>query len=147
MLRKDSLSLFMTIRAAITSLLIRGCMKYSYQIFLLTSGLLILMTLKEPSSFQNRPNSKKQMMEEVAGDHRRFHVEYKIQNDRERKIADILWLKKVARLSLELGVSGFNILEEQINPHSVEGVIELEEDRMSADYDSYEILELNLPEL
>lgn len=123
-------------------------MKYSYQIFLLTTGLLILMVMKEPSLFQNFPVSQRQMMEEVVETKKgRFEIRFEIHNPKESEIADILWLKKAARFSLNKGVTGFNVLEERITPFAVEGIIELESDRMEADYDSYEILELELPEI
>ena len=123
-------------------------MKYSYQIFLLTTGLLILMVMKEPSLFQNFHVSQRQMMEEVVETKKgRFEIRFEIHNPKESEIADILWLKKAARFSHNKGVTGFNVLEERITPFAVEGIIELESDRMEADYDSYEILELELPEI
>jgi hypothetical protein len=126
----------------------RGAMKYSYQIFLLTTGLLILMVMKEPSLFQNFPVSKRQMMEEIVENKKgRYQIRFEIHNPKESEIADILWLQKVARFTLNQGVTGFNVLEEKITPFAVEGVIEFEPDRMEADYDSYEILELELPEI
>lgn len=120
-------------------------MKYSNQIFLLTTGLLILMVMREPVSYQNMPSNHKQMMEDTSTSARRFRIRYEILNPKESPVADILWLKKVARFTLKKGFNGFNILEEIIKPHSVEGIIELEADRMKADYDSYEILDLELP--
>ena len=87
------------------------------------------------------------MMEEPIESGERYKIRYDIRNEKENEIADILWLRKVAKFCIKRGIPGFNIIEESINENFVEGVIEFEEDRMKAQYDSYEILELELPEL
>ena len=103
--------------------------------------------MKEPSAFQNIPNRQKQMMEEIPiAESNRFRIRYKIHSSKETPIADILWLRKAAKFALKKGFNGFNIVEEEIKNEAIEGVIELEADRMKADFDSHEILDLELPE-
>ena len=105
-----------------------------------------MMLMKAPASFQNRANSQIQMMEAPTESKiKRYLIQYDILDPSQTHIADILWLKKVARFALKKGFHGFNILEEKVKPQGVEGIIELESDNMNADYNCYEILQLEIP--
>lgn len=86
-----------------------------------------------------------------------FRVVYRARSMQENSIADILWLKKAAAVALDAGVPHFNVRNRKTTREFnrrlqrrlsvVEGTIELDNDPMSADYDSHEILSLVLPEV
>ena len=76
---------------------------------------------------------------------------------KENSVADILWLKKAAEVALDAGIPHFNVRKKKITRefnqkiqrrmNVVEGVIVLDNDPMSAEYDANEILSLVLPEM
>lgn len=77
-------------------------------------------------------------------------------NDRieDEPIADIIWLKRAAEVALENGSPYFHVIEQnttkEFNPELnmnltlIEGIIELNQDPMSAEYDAHVISELEL---
>jgi len=86
-----------------------------------------------------------------------YKVIYRAPGMKENSVADILWLKKAAEVALDAGIPHFNVREKKIarefnkkiqrRMNVVEGVIELDNDPMSAEYDAHEILSLVLPEM
>lgn len=86
-----------------------------------------------------------------------YRVTYRPSGTRENSVADILWLKKAAGVAMDAGIPHFNVKKKKIsrvfNPklqrqmNFVDGVIELDNDPMKAEYDANEILSLVLPEL
>lgn len=85
-----------------------------------------------------------------------YHIVYRASTPREDSVADIMWMRKAAETALDAGVPHFNVrnkkLTREFNSHMhrrlnvVEGVIELDNDPMRAEYDANEILSLVLPE-
>ncbi len=90
-------------------------------------------------------------------DGEKYRVVYRAPGMRESSVADILWLKKAAEIAMDAGVPHFNVRQKKITRelnrkvqrrlNVVEGVIELDNDPMSAEYDAQEILALVLPEM
>lgn len=86
-----------------------------------------------------------------------YWVTYRATRMKENSITDILWLKKAAEVALDAGVPHFNVREKKIarkydrktqrRMNVIEGIIELDNDPMSAEYDANEIQSLVLPEL
>lgn len=114
--------------------------------------LFLIPNMKRDNHFNNV-----EQQEEIgilSENNQRIEVIYEVQNPNEEPMADILWIKKAAKTSLESGTPYFNIIESKIkkrfvNKHQtqlpvIEGTIELEDDPMKADYDAYEIEDLNL---
>lgn len=94
------------------------------------------------------------VFDDLAGE--KYRVVYRAPGMRESSVADILWLKKAAEIAMDAGVPHFNVRQKKMSQEFnrkvqrrlsvVEGVIELDNDPMSAEYDAQEILALVLPE-
>lgn len=111
---------------------------------------------------QQETRQEEVMQEEVAAevDHNyageTYRVVYKAPGAKESSMADIIWLKKAAEVAMDAGIPHFNVRKKTVSKkfHSrahrsltvVEGVIELDNDPMRAEYDANEILSLVLPE-
>ncbi len=95
------------------------------------------------------------VFEDLAGE--KYKVVYRAPGMRESSVADILWLKKAAEIAMDAGVPHFNVRQKKMSQEFnrkvqrrlsvVEGVIELDNDPMSAEYDAQEIIALVLPEI
>lgn len=95
------------------------------------------------------------VFEDLTGEN--YRVVYKAPGMRESSVADILWLKKAAEVAMDAGIPHFNVKKKKISKEFnrkaqrrltvVDGVIELDNDPMSAEYDAQEILSLVLPEM
>ncbi len=85
-----------------------------------------------------------------------YRIVYSAPAAKENSMADIIWLKKAAQVALDAGIPHFNVRKKQVSKKFnakahrslsvVEGVIELDNDPMHAEYDANEILSLVLPE-
>jgi hypothetical protein len=72
----------------------------------------------------------------------------------EEEIADIMWLKKAAEATLNKGYSYFNIVDQEISREffsehnmllsEIDGIIRMEEDPMTAEYNAHDISNLAL---
>lgn len=86
-----------------------------------------------------------------------YKISLTTQKPSENEIADILWMKKAAEIAQAEGIPYFNVLEQKSYPSfseafgedliTVEGIIQLDEDSMEAEYDAQEITALVLPEI
>ncbi|MFL5784799.1 MAG: hypothetical protein ACJ76H_09335 [Bacteriovoracaceae bacterium] len=103
-----------------------------------------------------RQEQQAEAEEFIAGPGESYKVVFRAGNNREDSVADILWLKKAAEVAIDAGIPHFNVTKKKQtrefnrNVHRrlnvVEGVIELDNDPMKAEYDANEILSLVLPE-
>lgn len=112
-----------------------------------------------PSSEIQREEAREEQVaepfDEDAGE--RYRVLFRSSSMKENEVADILWLKKAAEVALDAGIPHFNVKERKITKQLnrklhrrmsvVEGVIELDNDPMSAEHNAHEILSLVLPEM
>ena len=118
------------------------------------------LTAKRDQQQRQEARQEEVANEEVAfheGNGERYTVIYRAPGMKENPVADILWLKKAAEVALDAGIPHFNVREKKITRefnhriqrrlNVVEGVIELDNDPMSAEYDAHEILSLVLPEI
>ena len=117
-------------------------MRVLHVFFLLFVGGLIFLVSKP----RNEPRQAEEAApyEQVSRD--TFRITLEIESEKDRPVADILWFQKAARVALEQRQQWFNVLEQKISDHFVEGVIQLEPDPMKAEYDAHEILSLQLEE-
>ncbi len=83
---------------------------------------------------------------EEAGKNR-FRIAYDMPTVTDEPLADIIWMKKAAEVAVKNENPYFNVTEQTYREEEVEGVIELMEDPMKAEYDANEILSLVVPEL
>jgi hypothetical protein len=96
-----------------------------------------------------------EIFDDGAGE--KYHVLYRATGMKENAVADILWLKKAAEIAMDAGIPHFNVRKKKMTKefnrkvhrrmNVVEGVIELDNDPMEAEYDANEIMSLVLPEL
>lgn len=110
---------------------------------------------KEKTAFE-REAQEEAPMEEVLEEPNTYKVVYEVKNPSEENIADIIWMKKAAEVAQDAGIPYFNVLEQKIrkkfsSKHKkdlsvVEGVIELDNDPMRAEFDAAEIESLVLTE-
>ncbi len=125
---------------------------------------LILFFLIQPLTVAREKMGRKEVrQEEVASeediaqmDGENYRIVYHAPGIKENSVADILWLKKAARVAMDAGIPHFNVKQKSISKefnrrisrqlNVVEGVIELDNDPMNAEYDALEILSLVLPE-
>lgn len=111
--------------------------------------------IRKEETRQEQVAEAEEIFDVAAGES--YRVVYRSPGMRENSVADILWLKKAAEVAMDAGVPYFNVKERKItkefNPkmqrrlNVVEGVIVLDNDPMSAEYDAQEILSLVLPEI
>ena len=104
---------------------------------------------------QEQVAEAEEVFEDLTG--QSYHVVYRAPGMRENSVADILWLKKAAEIAMDAGIPHFNVKKKKITRefnrrlhrrlNVVDGVIELDNDPMKAEYDAQEILSLVLPEI
>jgi Na+-transporting methylmalonyl-CoA/oxaloacetate decarboxylase gamma subunit len=78
-----------------------------------------------------------------------FKITYESKNPSEEAVADIIWMKKAAETARDAGIPYFNVLKQKIKKRYVskyktelsvvEGIIQLDNDPMRAEYDANEI--------
>lgn len=119
--------------------------------FLLLTAFTLLFVIGRPQKKQQetRPSTIRseafERQEEQAPEE--LQVTFEAKNAEDAEIADILWLRKAARLAMDMGNPYFNVLQQNRDQEMVvDGIIRLEEDPMSAEYDANEILDLALPQ-
>jgi hypothetical protein len=105
--------------------------------------------LMEKEAQEEDPNQE--MMETNT-----YKISYEAKSPKEEPIADIIWMKKAAKVATEAGVPYFNVVKQTVRKKFVEkfkmelsvveGVIELDNDPMKAEYDAEEIESLVLRE-
>ncbi len=108
------------------------------------------------AGFAERPHEIREAQEEETvndltplGITNSFRIRFEVQRPEDASIADILWMKKAAAVAIDAGVPYFNVREQKIRTRYdlqlkqelpvVEGVIDLDEDPMRAEYDAVEI--------
>lgn len=126
-------------------------MKLAQFMIVIVAALMFLIPTmwKENTAFE-REEQEEAPMEELLGEQEdTFKVTYEVQTPEEENVADIYWMKEAARVAQEAGVPYFNILEQKLSKKFVEeynrdltvveGVIQLDNDPMRAEYDAEEI--------
>lgn len=124
---------------------------------------LLLFVLVGPLTARRGQQEKQEVRQEEIAEEEVFNenggetykVIYKAPGMKENSVADILWLRKAAEIAKDAGIPHFNVLEKRITReynrkvrhrmNVIEGIIELDNDPMSAEYDAHEILSLLLP--
>lgn len=130
-------------------------MKLTEFLVVITAALMFLIpSMKKESA----PTFEREMQEEeVIDSYNTFKITYEVQSPEEEAVADIIWMKKAAEVAQGAGIPYFNVLEQKVrkqfvkkfktNLSVVEGVIELENDPMRAEFDALEIESLVLNEM
>lgn len=124
-------------------------------LFFLVGPLTAKRDQQERQEVRQEEVAEEDLFDERGGE--TYKVVYRAPGMKENSVADILWLKKAAEVALDAGIPHFNVRQKKITRefnkkiqrrmNVVEGVIELDNDPMSAEYDANEILSLVLPEM
>lgn len=112
----------------------------------------LVPTMKKEKTVVQHEQVEMQEEEEINT----FEIIYESKSPREEAIADIIWMKKAAETARDAGIPYFNVLKQKIRKRYVpkfktelsvvEGVIQLDNDPMRAEYDANEIEALVLTE-
>lgn len=104
---------------------------------------------KETTSFEREAQEEAPIEEVMEEEANTYKVTYEVKKPSEEAIADILWMKKAADVAQDAGIPYFNVLEQKMSKRFVqkfnselsvvEGVIELDNDPMRAEFDAEEI--------
>lgn len=133
-------------------------MKLTEFMVVITAALMFLVpTMKKDNQSFEREMQEEAPMEEMLETPNTYKITYEVQSPKEEAIADIIWMKKAAEVAQNAGIPYFNVLEQKVRKQYVkkfksqlsvvEGVIELDNDPMRAEFDAQEIESLVLNEM
>lgn len=125
-------------------------MRLTEFVIVIVAALMFLVpTMKNENTAFEREAQEEAPIEEVMEDANTYKVTYEVSKPQEEAIADIIWMKKAASVAQDAGIPYFNVLEQKIRKRFVqkyktelsvvEGVIELDNDPMRAEFDAAEI--------
>ncbi len=109
---------------------------------------------EKPRQEERQEQVAEEVIDDLQGE--KFRIVYRAPGMKENAVADIIWLKKAAEVAMDSGIPHFNVKQKTVTRelnrklhrrmNVVEGIIELDNDPMNAEYDAQEILSLVLPE-
>lgn len=127
-----------------------------FLVIIVAALMFLIPTMKQEKTTFEREAQEEAPMEEVLEEPNTYKIVYEVKKPSEENIADIIWMKKAAETAKDAGIPYFNVLEQKIRKkysakHKqelsvVEGVIELDNDPMRAEFDAQEIESLVLTE-
>lgn len=123
-------------------------------IVIILVAIVFLLPVKNGNSKFAKQSQEERPVQEMMTAPDTFNIIYSARNPEEDPVADILWMKKAARIAERAGIPYFNVLKQEIssryddeyeqNLSVVSGVIQLVRDPMEAQYDAREIESLVL---
>ena len=110
---------------------------------------------KENQTFERQDQEERPMERQMEeAEELTFKVTFEVKSPEEENLADIMWMKKAAQIARDEGIPYFNVLEQHITKRFVnsanmelsviDGVIQLDNDPMRAEFDANEIESLVL---
>jgi hypothetical protein len=127
-----------------------------FMVIIIAALMFLIPTMKKEKTAFEREAQEEAPMEEIMEEANTYKVVYEVQKPSEEGMADIIWMKKAAEIAKDAGIPYFNVLEQKIRKQYVgkfkrelsvvEGVIELDNDPMRAEFDAQEIESLVLTE-
>lgn len=126
-----------------------------FVIVIIAALMFLIPTMKkEQSAFEIEAQEEAPVEEILENESNTFKIFYEARSPDEEPVADIIWMKKAAEVAQDAGVPYFNVLKQDIRKKYVkkynmelsvvEGVIQLDNDPMRAEYDAQEIESLVL---
>lgn len=127
-----------------------------FMVIIIAALMFLVPTMRKETTSFEREAQEEAPMEESLEAPNTYKITYEVQSPREEPIADIIWMKKAAEVAQNAGIPYFNVLDQKVrkqfvkkyktNLSVVEGVIELDNDPMRAEFDAMEIESLVLTE-
>lgn len=128
-----------------------------FMVVIIAALMFLVPSMKKENSSFEREMQEEAPMEEMLETPNTYKITYEVQSPKEEPVADIIWMKKAAEVAQDAGIPYFNVLEQKVrkqyvkkfktNLSVVEGVIELDNDPMRAEFDALEIESLVLNEV
>jgi hypothetical protein len=126
-------------------------MRLTEFVVIIAAALLFLIpTMKQEKGAFERQMQEEAPVEELMEEANTYKVTFETKKPAEMALADIHWMKRAAEIARDAGIPYFNVLEQKVKKQDgatlVEGVIELDNDPMRAEFDAQEIESLVLTE-
>ncbi len=128
-----------------------------FMVIIIAALMFLIPSMKKDNRAFEREMQEEAPIEESLETPNTYRITYEVQSPKEEGVADIIWMKKAAEVAQNAGIPYFNVLEQKIrkqfvkkyktNLSVVEGVIELDNDPMRAEFDALEIESLVLNEI
>lgn len=128
-----------------------------FMVVIIAALMFLIPSMKKDNVAFQREMQEEAPMEEMLETPNTYKITYEVQSPNEEPIADIIWMKKAAEVAQNAGIPYFNVLEQKVRKQYVkkfksqlsvvEGVIELDNDPMRAEFDAVEIESLVLNEV
>jgi hypothetical protein len=128
-----------------------------FMVIIIAALMFLIPTMKKNNSAFEREMQEEVPMEEKLKTPNTYKITYEVPSPKEEGLADIIWMKKAAEVAQDAGIPYFNVLEQKVRKQFVkkykthlsvvEGVIELDNDPMRAEFDALEIESLVLNEI
>lgn len=122
-----------------------------FMIVIIAALMFLIPTMKkEQVVTYEREAQEEDPLEEISDTElNTFKISYQVMSPDEEPVADIIWMKKAAEVARDEGVPYFNVVKQDIRKRFVkkynmelsviEGVIQLDNDPMRAEFDANEI--------
>lgn len=128
-----------------------------FMVVIIAALMFLIPSMKKDNSAFEREMQEEAPIEEMLETANTYKITYEVQSPKEEPLADIIWMKRAAEVAQNAGIPYFNVLEQKVrkqfvkkyntNLSVVEGVIELDNDPMRAEFDALEIESLVLNEV
>lgn len=128
-----------------------------FMVVVVAALMFLIPTMKkdrQPEYFEREAQEEAPIEEMMDDEVNTYKVVYEVRNPSEEAVADIIWMKQAAQVARDAGIPYFNVKKQEIKKRFVgkykqklsviEGVIELDNDPMRAEYDANEIESLVL---
>lgn len=126
-----------------------------FMIVIIAALMFLIPTMRnEQREFEREAQEEAPIEEMIGEESHTYKVLFESRSPEEEKIADILWMKKAAETATDAGIPYFNVLKQKMTKRFVpklnrevsvvEGVIQLDNDPINAEYDAHEIESLVL---
>jgi hypothetical protein len=120
-----------------------------FMIVIVAALMFLIPTMKNDKTAFERQAQEEAPIEEAMEEPNTYKISFEVANPSQEPIADIIWMKKAAEIAKDAGVPYFNVIEQKSYKRFVEkykadlsvieGVIELDDDPMRAEFDAQEI--------
>lgn len=119
-----------------------------FMVIIVAALLFLIPSMRQEKGAFERQMQEEAPYEEIMEEPNTYKVTYEVKKASDESLADIHWMKKAASVAKDAGIPYFNVLEQKVKKQNglsvVEGIIELDNDPMRAEFDAQEIESLVL---